>query len=370
MAAEASRVKVDVIIAVHQLNRPIERAVRSAFRSAAVGQARVIVVCHGIESDAVRQLIGSSDHENLVLVDFTDGIPSAAGPYNAGLAAAEADYVSFLGSDDMLDGGALSSWLAAAERTGADAVIAPLRMQSGPVVLTPRARPWRQSNLHPVRDRLSYRTAPLGLLRLSTVRRLGLKMTPGMRTGEDIDFGLAMWFRSQRVELGEPCMSYVIGEDAVERVTGQVLPLNDEFAAMHKFLAAGWAQNLSPASKRAIAIKLTRIHVLGALVRRGSAFEWSASDLKALRHMLTSLVRFAPGMDRPFSTKDRRLLDVGMGAKSSAELNAAIAQRDSSGYLAGLLTPNLADNFRRESNLRYYAEQKAYALVPRRAAEM
>lgn len=368
MAAEASPVKVEVIIAVHQLNRPIERAVRSAFLSAAVGEVRVIVVCHGIESADVRRRIGFSDNENLVLVDFTDGIASAAGPYNAGLAAAEADYVSFLGSDDILDAGAISSWLADAERTGADAVIAPLRMQSGPMVLTPRARPWRRTDLHPVRDRLSYRTAPLGLLRLSTVRQLGLRMTPGVRTGEDIDFGLAMWFRSRRVELGELSMSYVIGEDAVERVTSHVLPLKDEFVAIDRLLAADWAQNLDPASKRAIATKLTRIHLLGALVRRGSTFEWSDQDLNTLRRTMTSLIRFAPGMDRPFSTKDRRLIRAAVSAPSSADLNAAIAKRDSSSYLAGLLTSNPADNFRRESNLRYYAEQKVYGLVSRRAA--
>jgi hypothetical protein len=73
-------------------------------------------------------------------------------------------------------------------------------------------------------------------------------------------------------------------------------------------------------------------------------------------------------MDRPFSLKDRRLLEAAVSATSSGELNAAIAKRDSGGYLAGILTPNPVDNFRRESNLRYYAEQKVYSLVPRRAA--
>ena len=126
-----------------------------------------------------------------------------------------------MGSDDTLEPGAVSAWLDTARATGAAAVIAPVRYRGGPRILTPRARVFRGPLVDPLRDRLAYRTAPLGLIRREALSRLGLRLSQGLRTGEDLEFGLRLWFSGEKIAYPAHAPAYLVGQDADERVTSR-----------------------------------------------------------------------------------------------------------------------------------------------------
>ncbi|WP_197522677.1 glycosyltransferase family 2 protein, partial [Occultella aeris] len=124
-----ARPGVDVVIAVHNTERPIARAVRSVLEHNAEG-ARVTVVCHNISAEEIRPLLDARHRDQVRFLEHRDEFRSASGPFNAGMDAATAPYVCIMGSDDTLMPGALSSWFWRAERSGADAVMARLELGS------------------------------------------------------------------------------------------------------------------------------------------------------------------------------------------------------------------------------------------------
>ena len=350
---------VTAVIPVHQLDRPVARAVASALATAHSGQVKVLVVCHGLAADDVRERLSELPQEHIELLEFADGIPSPAGPKNAGLEIAATRYISFLDSDDFLEAKALSQWIGQADSSQADAVLAPLRTQGGTPIRSPRLRLLRTGPLHPVRDRVAYRTAPLGLLKLSTVQRLGMKFTEGLRSGEDMEFGLRMWFSGGRIEMGRRGGTYVVGEDAVERVTGQMLPLGEEFRALLGVVTADWVRELRHPARHAIAVKMLRIHVLSAMYRRGGSFPWSADDRKALAAAVDAIKALAPSVERPLSVAELELLRLAEKPHTSFETFAhALAQWPARGYRSQIVTPRPWDNLRSESSFRHYGAGK------------
>lgn len=359
--------EVDVVIAVHQLNRPIKRAVLSALESGTPGQVGVIVVGHGLDVDDVRELLEGCPADLVRVVRHDDGIRSAAGPFNAGLDLAGAEFVSVMGSDDMLEPGAIGSWVAQARRNSVDAVLAPLRFQSGPIVRTPRLRPVRRAVLDPVRDRVAYRTAPLGLLRRSTLQRLHLAFTEGLVTGEDVSLSLRLWFGGVRIAMGRPGSHYVIGEDAVERVTQLLLPLDEEFKAFFGVLREPWFEHLAPRERRSIAVKIARIHILASISRRGVDWAWDGPDGRTIQRLLSELGKTAPGFMSPFSRADRRILEIFNGnTLNSTEIQSALESFGKVKPLDTLLTEKPWENFLIESNVRYFADIKIAGVLRRR----
>ncbi|HWV49073.1 MAG TPA: glycosyltransferase family A protein, partial [Microbacterium sp.] len=130
------RADVDVIVAVHDPARPIERAVASVLTSDSV--AKVIVVCHNIPIDPIRARLGSiAGDERVHLEELQDGTRSPAGPFNRGLDIADGAFVSVMGSDDEVEPGAIDAWRRAAAQQEADVVMAPLRHAAGARVPTP-----------------------------------------------------------------------------------------------------------------------------------------------------------------------------------------------------------------------------------------
>lgn len=353
---------VTVVIAVHQLNRPIARAVASTLATGDHGQVKALVVCHGIAASDVRTLLSELPQEHIELLEFADGIPSPAGPMNAGLQRVTTRYVAFLGSDDFLEGNALSQWIGQADSNQADAVVASLRTQGGTPIRSPRLRMLRSGPLHPIRDRMAYRTAPLGILRLSTIQRLGLQFTDGLRTGEDMEFSLRLWFSGGRIEMGRRG-TYVVGEDAVERVTGQMLPLEEEFRALLGVVTAEWLRDLRRTAREAIAVKILRVHVLSAMYRRGGSFPWTADDRAALAAAVDAIKAVAPTVERPLSVAELELLRLAEERHASAETFAdALNRWPAGGYRTQILAPRLWDNLRIESNFRYYGAEKIAAI--------
>lgn len=352
---------VEVIIAVHARERPVRRAAASVLAAGTPGTVRATVVCHNMDSSPVREALdGLSDglpEGTVRVLKLRDGIPSPAGPFNFGLRHAEAPWVALMGSDDELEPGALDAWRAAADGTmPALAVIAPMRTRGGRRILTPRARVLRGSRVDPVKDGLAYRTAPLGLIRREAVDRFGLRLAPGLRTGEDLEFGLRLWFSGEPIAYpaGAPC--YVVGEDGGERVTAAVLPLAEQFRDLDRLLAARWLTGLPDKSREAVAVKLLRGHVVGAALRRGPDFGWTDEDRAELSRVITAITQLAPGASRLLSAPDEALLLAVRGqagqVPGSAAVAGALRRRQAAGVVARSLTRRWPDNFRGESPLR------------------
>ena len=351
--------EVDIVIAVHQLSRPIERAVASVLAAGHPGQVRAIVVGHGLESQDLRRVLGSCPAEHIHVIKHVDGIRSAAGPFNAGLQAASAEFVGIMGSDDLLEPGSISSWVAQARHDSADAIVAPLRFQGGQTVRTPRLRALRRAKLDPVRDRLAYRTAPLGIIRRSTVHAQGLAFTEGMATGEDVAFSLRLWFGGAHIAMGHPGQNYIIGEDAPDRVTEQRLPLEEEFAAFFAVIQEGWFKGLTAVERRSIAVKIVRIHLIPAIAGRGAKWDWTGADGRAVQDLLSRLGVAAPGYAAPLSKAERSLLETAEKLPVAAPgLEEALNTHARATRLDMLLARRLAGNFLVESNVRYFLDLK------------
>lgn len=356
----------DIIIAVHQLSRPIKRAVLSALAAGEPGQVRVIVVAHGLDTEDLWHLLAGCPVDLVQVVKHVDGIRSAAGPFNAGLKLAHAEFVGVMGSDDMLESGAVSAWVDQARTNSADAVLAPLKFQSGRSVRTPRIRGLRRVLLDPVRDRVAYRTAPLGLLRRATLQQQELAFTEGLATGEDVSFSLRLWFGGNRISMGRPGRHYIIGEDAQERVTHQMLPLHQEFSAFFSVLNESWFAKLPLAARRSIAIKIVRIHVIPAVSTRGVMWDWAGPDGAAVQEILAALENGAPRYVQSLSRADQSLLAAAQ--KLSGHTSWFISDLenfDRASSLDRLLTRNLRDNIRVESNFRYFLDLKVQRILER-----
>ncbi|WP_069385640.1 glycosyltransferase family 2 protein [Cellulosimicrobium cellulans] len=346
--------EIDVVIALHNLARPIERAVASA-RSEV---SRVTVVCHGISAEPVAERLHEAGAlgEDVRLVEFADGHRSPSGPFNHGMRIATADLITIMGSDDWYEPGALAAWLAAA-KDGADVVLGPLRHQSGEPVRAPLARPLRRRALDPVRDRVSYRTAPLALFRRRLLDDLGLELVPERPSGGDLEFGIRLWTGARRLDLARRAPAYVIGADARDRTTGAVRPIAVEMAPLVHLLGRDWFRDLPVATRRAVAIKLLRVHVLDGVARRQD-HTWTTEDAARLAATVDLLCKTAPDIEEPFSVADRAVLDA---ARSGAPdtLIAAARARTSAGRWAQLRTRRWRDTLDRESTLRRYG---VYAL--------
>ncbi|MDQ0645038.1 glycosyltransferase family A protein [Microbacterium murale] len=339
---------VDVVIAAHDPERRVDRAVASVLTSQAV--ARVLIVCHNTPVEGIAERLGAlADDVRVHLIDLQDGVRSPAGPFNHGLDLAEARFVSIMGSDDELTSGAIDRWYATAVRHQADVVIPVVRYAGAHRVATPPTRFWRTTSLDGVRDRLAYRTAPLGLV--SRERFAGLRFTPGMLTGEDLAYSTRMWFSDAvkaRVRTGA---EYLVHDDAM-RVTFTRRPLRDEFAALEHLLAQEDIRRMGPKVKVALAVKLWRISVFGAAHYRGGS--WSDDDRRAVASAAQQLRDYAPAALDVLSVADGRLIEALQDRSTPDEtVDAASARRRRFVTLGALLTRRPWTLLAREAPIRF-----------------
>jgi len=329
--AENEAPDVDVVIAVHDPRRRVGRAVASVLDGGQV-RTRVTVVCHNLPVEAIHESFArdgmDAAHPAVRFLAHTDGIPSPAGPFNRGIDAATGHYVSVMGSDDFLEPGAVRAWYELARRRSADAVIARVRRPSGAAVPTPVTRPWRTGTLDLVRDRLAYRSAPLGLVARDVVDALSLRMTEKVPSGEDISFVTRLW-ASGRVVLARGRPAYRIGEDAEDRVTVAPRPVDTEMLCVRAVLEAGWFVALPYDVRTSVVTKLLRIHVFGAVHNRQETPNWESGGREALQETAGLLVRAAPDAVRPLSVADRRLLDAVLNLSVPTEelIDRSVARR-------------------------------------------
>lgn len=353
----------DVVIAVHSPTRRVDRAVASVL---ACPRARAIVVCHGVGIATIADRLRAGDvdpHDPRVrLLGFQDGQRSPTGPFTYGLEAATSRWVALLGSDDTFARRALDRMLTVGETRDSDAVVAPLR-QGGRRLNNPLVRPttsWRTRPLDPVRDRLASRSAPLGILRRATVERLGLRLTEGLRTGEDLAFSARLWFSGARIDHVPSDPPYDIGTDATDRVTSAERALADELGGVRALAAQPWVADLPAAARRALAVTMLRVHVLAALARRTDDGRWAGDEPALLGDVARAWVALAPGALAPLSRADRDALDVVLAAPepTAADLVVAARRRAAAGRLATILPRSVGHLLDREGTLRRYVRYR------------
>ena len=345
---------VDLIIAVHDPVRPIRRAVESAIAGMTPERLRVSVVCHGIPAQDIQRQLDGIDNSCLRLIEFADGIPSPSGPFNEGLRQATGDYVAVMGSDDYFELGAIDALVAHVERRASEVVLVRLRHQRGEVLRNPLVRPRRTRDLDAVSDRLFYRTAPLGLIRRELVERNGLRFNPAMPVGEDLEFGVWLWSHASPIDFLADSPCYVIGADAADRVTMTPRPISVAMQPLAHLIGQPWAIRLPARVRRAVAVKLLRIHVLGALRARGDAGDWEQNELAEFSGLVDRIIRFGPGCLHPFARADRSVLEAIRAAPHAEHVVGAMAARGRAPLWTTIVPRNPVFLLDRESTLVRY----------------
>ncbi|MEO6942464.1 MAG: glycosyltransferase family A protein [Terrimesophilobacter sp.] len=348
---------VDLVVAIHDPTRPLERGLRAILNQGMElgSELRVSVVCHNTSVESVRGRLSAETSESVRFLELQDGVHSPAGPFNVGLDQATARYFSIMGSDDVLEQGAVKAWFDRAERDSLAAVIADIRLEGGRTVRTPPHRPLLRRALHPVKDRLAYRSAPLGLVRREVLERLGLRFTDGLATGEDQDLCLKLWFAGERIGFarGEP--RYLVGNGAAQRVTLVRRPIAEDLRAPELIIDGEWFLGRSLTERRSIAAKILRIHVFAAAeLRVGEG--WADGEREKIAGFLGGLRVGAEGFERPFSFADRRLADALADAGSpTARLAELTVARRRFGRPSTLLTRDIRGLLAVEGPLRFMA---------------
>ncbi|KQV06018.1 glycosyltransferase family A protein [Leifsonia sp. Root112D2] len=345
---------VDHIIAVHDPARPLARAVGSVLnytRSA----VRVSVVCHNTDPGAITRNLGELVHdERMRLLTIEDGIPSPAGPFNAGLEAATAKFTSIMGSDDELQPGAIDSWLALQRRAEADVVIPRLAHARGTPVATPPTRPFRTQSLDGLRDRLSYRSAPLGLV--SRERFGSLRMMGGLPSGEDVEYATAVWFSGARIAFDRRGPAYLIHDDAEDRVTFATRSIADDLEFMRRLLGGEVVRGLDARQRTALVVKLFRVHLFALVHNRPTVELWSVAERTALALGVQRCIDAAPAALTFLSQADRSLVDAMSNPHvPDRQLLAAAVRRRRFGRPSTLIPRTFGRLLAREAPLRMMA---------------
>lgn len=343
---------VDVIIPVHSADRPVERAAASVLNHTKT-PLRLTVVAHNIDQSVIETRLGDLiDDPRLRILSLLDGVPSPAGPMNLGLAKADASYTSLLGSDDEFAPGAIDSWFTLAQSTGADAVLAKIQLTSGQTDPYPPVRCGRRTiSLNGEADRLSFRSAPLGLISRDAFG--WLRLTEGLKSGEDLVYSLTVWFTAQKLAYDLHGPAYVGHDDASDRVTADARPLDEDFAFLDHLDSAPWFIAASRSTRSAIAVKLIRIHMFDALRARLNSSEPNEIQTTDFTALFDRIEALAPGSNRLLSRADSALIDAVHASNTETErLRTLLVAREKYTSLAAILPRNLFFALHRQAPLR------------------
>lgn len=300
--------QIDVVIPVHSATRPVGRAVKSVL-DGTTARVRVNVVAHNIDPSIIESNLGLLlADERVRMLPFEDGIRSPAGPMNHGLDQATAPFVAVMGSDDELAPGAIDSWLRLQSETGATTVLARIRIVGrGSDPYPPVRNGRRQRSLDARKDRLAYRSAPLGIV---DRRRFGdLRFTEGLPSGEDLAYSATLWFTGEHIAYDMSGPAYLVHDDADDRVTFSSRDVAADFAFLDAIETAPWYPALSRADRQALAIKILRVHLFDAILARVNAPEGLAAHRTDLAAVIDRLQGMAPGVLALLARVDRQVID-------------------------------------------------------------
>ncbi len=341
----------EIVVAVHSGERRVDRAVRSVLTGTAL-PVRVTVVAHNITPEALHpavQPLLEDPRVNVVMLH--DGIPSPAQPMNHGLDIATAPWVGVLGSDDELEPGAVDGWVRLGEKIGAGAVAARVRRVGERPVPAPPVRPFRVRHLDPVKDRLAYRSAPLGLM--SRAKLGDLRFSPGLKVGSDIAFTARLWCSGDPIAFASRRPGYLVHDDADDRVTLAAKPLAIEFEFMNYLDENGWLQAQSAAVRELWTLKLLRNHVFQAVANRTDPSWWDADSRQELAALSERSIAFFPDAIELLSRADRDALDAIFDPEREADaMISAVKARSQYRSLPAVLPRSLKKMFARQAPLR------------------
>lgn len=348
---------IDVIVAVHQPTRPIERAVASVLDHT-VTAVRVTVVVHNTDAAPIRERLREHTQDpRLRIVEFRDDIPSPAGPMNYGLEIATALYTSLLGSDDELAPGALDGWLAHAEgRRGqfpADMVIAPVRIYGGGFEASPPVRLTHAMLLDGARDRLAYRAAPLGLQRRE---RFGhIRFLEGVVTGEDQPYTAELWFTpGARIVFPFAEPGYLVHDDQTDRVSFARKTVAEELAALVNMLDTANVWMADPEARLSVLAKQVRVPLFDAVRARVNG-HWEALASSQLASVAEMMVGAEPRLVSVLSRNDARLFAaVRSGAATERELKHLLMRRGRLRSFGSLASKDWRFLFHAQAPLRFH----------------
>lgn len=302
---------VDVVIPVHREERPVERAVASVVDGS--GLARAIVVCHNIEKSLFERRLAPFGTA-VRLVVHRDGIPSPAGPLNAGLSAGRSEWVSCMGSDDWFEPGSPEAWACHLRHRDPDILLLPVLDKRNGETDVPAVRGGRTEDLDVVKDRLCYRTGPLFLVRRDLLNDHSIHMTEGLRTGEDLAYSShALLFSTRTDLLGPGSPRYVEGADGDDRVTSLPFSLAELLQPPCRLAGYAWVKELPERKLDALGVRVVRRSILPALLAH--AADLTSEDVELATEVLASWLSLSPGARRPLSiVEDRVVRGLARGA--------------------------------------------------------
>lgn len=357
---------VDVVVPIHDPRRNFERMVRSALyeQKSAV---RVIAVLHNLTADQKHQVIDrlravgevetatdANANEGIRILVLDDGIPGPAAPFNLGLSAAESPWVSKGDSDDELAPGAIDHWVGIGEQTNADAVLARITDPTGVPAATPPMRNPRRTLLDPMKDRLYYRSSPMGLIRRQAIVDLGLEMATNAQTGEDIAF-LAPLFSKGVIASGIDGPGYLELDDAPTRATTTLRPISEDFKGVLAALEPKTIGQLSKKQRDALGTKLLRRDAKEIISKRLHDAEISAEDGLEIGRVIADILRSCPSALGNVSAADLVMLQKATHNSSDvAALTEALdAAQDYRSWKA-IRPARLINFFSAQAPLRYH----------------
>ncbi len=361
-----AEVLAELIIAVHRADRPVRRAVDSVLSCPLAG---VVVVAHGVSPES----LDLPESSRIKVAQCSAGVGRPGVAKAMGLAAATAPFVGILDSDDWYQRGGVDALLDLLTASGADGALAPLEVEgkrlNSPLVsgvqLSARvggARlPLGARRLNAVRDRLFYRTAPLGLFRREILQDPRYQLRADVETGEDLQASVRLWSDDLDIVYDPSALAYVVGTEGDDRVTAVPRSAKENLKALRLLLAEGEVDALPHREQLALVMKLLRTSILSPVERGVRAGTLSAADLAAYTQVARGLHSAQPTSVEVLTMVDRGIISaVLLGDLDQVE--QAVAARDTAPITRRVLPQKPLQALRRESNLRTTLAGK----IPRR----
>ena len=301
MTGEVPSLQAQFVVPVHDPARKLGRAVDSVL---SCPEAGVVVVLHNVRRDA----FDLPDDPRVLVVELNEkpGHPGAA--FNAGLARVTAPWAGIMGSDDWFEDGSVRAMLDLARRDRADGVIVPLR-HPGSKRNSVKPVTWRRSGLRAASDRLFSRTAPLGLFRSSVLCSPRYRFAEHVKAGVDQLSGVRLWTDGWRISHHPLDPAYVVGDDALERVTLAPRSVSCQGAMWREVWHDSGVLELEDRDRRELGAKIIRVHVFDWIKRHPEPEDWFDGDFEWLASTIQLILRRAPGCLRSFSRAERNVVE-------------------------------------------------------------
>jgi hypothetical protein len=167
---------------------------------------------------------------------------------------------------------------------------------------------------------------PLGLI--DRGRFADLRFTPGLSSGEDLEFTAELWFTGSRIAYDRHGPAYFGHDDADDRVTRTVRPIAEDFAFLDIVAGRPWYAAAPKALRRAFGVKNLRVHLLDAVAARLDTPEGIGAHSAELLAVAATIERMSPGATALLARADRKVLaELARPEPSADRIRAFIGSR-------------------------------------------